>query len=77
MLVPLVIGDLQLLVFVDIDECEDRANSCDGNATCSDTDGSYECACNAGYSGDGYTCLSQLEEKMEFFIHFVNIFCRY
>ena len=26
------------------------------NATCTDTDGSYTCGCDDGYSGDGVTC---------------------
>ena len=31
-------------------------NSCHVNATCSDTDGNYTCACNEGFQGDGFTC---------------------
>ena len=31
--------------------------SCDMNAECTNTDGSYTCSCLAGYSGDGLsTC---------------------
>ncbi len=41
---------------VDIDECAEKLDVCDSNAECSDTDGSYTCACNAGYTGDGLTC---------------------
>ena len=26
------------------------------NAACTNNDGSYECACNDGYAGDGFTC---------------------
>ena len=32
------------------------ADSCDMNAECTNTDGSYICSCNAGYSGDGHMC---------------------
>jgi hypothetical protein len=42
---------------LDIDECAN--NPCNGNATCSDTPGSFTCACNAGFSGDGITCESK------------------
>ena len=39
----------------DINECaRDEDNNCDpNNATCTNTVGSFECACNIGYSGDG------------------------
>ena len=26
------------------------------NATCTDNDGSYECVCKSGYTGDGWNC---------------------
>ena len=41
----------------DINECmNDMLNTCDARATCNDTDGSFDCACNAGYYGDGFNC---------------------
>ena len=40
----------------DVDECTRNTNTCDANATCYNTDGSYTCACNTGYSGDGTVC---------------------
>eukprot|EP00484_Ammonia_sp_Unknown_P005134 CAMPEP_0197075808 /NCGR_PEP_ID=MMETSP1384-20130603/211795_1 /TAXON_ID=29189 /ORGANISM="Ammonia sp." /LENGTH=610 /DNA_ID=CAMNT_0042514657 /DNA_START=150 /DNA_END=1982 /DNA_ORIENTATION=- len=40
----------------DVDECELETHSCDENADCTNTDGSYTCECNDGYGGDGYTC---------------------
>ena len=44
--------------FTDINECKDPGDSvlCDENAECNDTDGSYECMCRTGYSGDGFNC---------------------
>ncbi|KAF3980669.1 MAG: hypothetical protein HFP76_00900 [Methylococcales symbiont of Iophon sp. n. MRB-2018] len=33
---------------------------CDANANCTDTDGSYECRCEAGYTGDGVACVGRL-----------------
>ena len=45
----------------DINECgSDDSNNCHENAQCSNTDGSYNCACNPGYTGDGVVCASKL-----------------
>ena len=44
---------------VDIDECEMGTDNCDGNATCTDTIGSFNCTCNRGYDGDGVNCSSE------------------
>ena len=40
----------------DIDECAVGLDSCDANAGCTNTDGSYECTCNSGYTGSGLSC---------------------
>jgi cysteine-rich repeat protein len=40
----------------DIDECADGTDNCSVNATCTNTPGSFTCACDFGYSGDGVTC---------------------
>ena len=40
---------------VDIDECEDDPDPCHADATCTNTPGSYECDCNAGFTGNGIT----------------------
>jgi hypothetical protein len=40
----------------DEDECTDDTHTCDSNAVCSNTEGSYTCACGAGYNGDGEVC---------------------
>ncbi|XP_022102918.1 adhesion G protein-coupled receptor E2-like isoform X2 [Acanthaster planci] len=46
---------------VDIDECDSstcgsNCDTCHTDANCTNTIGSYTCACNAGYNGDGVTC---------------------
>ena len=48
------------LFLPDIDECSTSSLSCDVNAVCINTVGSYACACEAGYSGDGNTCTGEL-----------------
>ena len=47
--------------YVDINEClNDDDNNCSANATCTNTDGSYNCSCDEGYEGDGFNCSSKL-----------------
>ena len=43
---------------IDINECEEDLDSCDNNARCIDTIGSYDCECYDGYEGDGFNCSS-------------------
>ncbi|XP_065182426.1 uncharacterized protein LOC135813137 [Sycon ciliatum] len=40
----------------DEDECATGLHRCDANATCSNTVGSYTCACNQHFSGNGLNC---------------------
>ena len=44
------------ILYLDINECS--SNPCATNAMCTDVPGSFSCACNSGYSGDGFTCQS-------------------
>ena len=48
---------LLLFLFIDIDECATDADNCDDtNGICTNTEGSFTCACNTGFNGDGVTC---------------------
>ena len=40
---------------IDIDECP-VPDVCDINAQCDNTDGSFTCICNTGYTGNGGSC---------------------
>ena len=40
---------------IDVNECETKV-PCHVNATCTNVDGSFYCACKANYSGDGFFC---------------------
>ncbi|XP_001638333.2 signal peptide, CUB and EGF-like domain-containing protein 3 isoform X2 [Nematostella vectensis] len=50
------LGYTGLTCSADIDECCTNQTSCDPNARCRNTIGSYTCTCNAGYHGDGKQC---------------------
>ena len=47
-----------------IDECESQP--CDSEAKCVDTVGLFVCTCNAGYEGDGITCVDIKECETEY-----------
>lgn len=40
----------------DVDECTANTHDCHASATCTNTVGSFTCACNQGFTGDGKTC---------------------
>ena len=43
------------IIFLDVNECV-TVSPCHTNATCNNTEGSYRCTCDYGYSGDGLSC---------------------
>ena len=46
---------IHFFVGLDINECFIDFE-CDINSNCSNEYGSYSCFCNAGYTGDGFSC---------------------
>lgn len=47
---------VSFVITPDIDECSNETSPCDENADCTNTEGSYSCACKIGFTGDGTTC---------------------
>ncbi len=45
--------------FPDINECTEETHNCHEHASCNDTDGSFNCTCNTGFSGNGTDCEGQ------------------
>ncbi len=53
---------------IDVNECTLGAHSCDANADCNNTAGSYSCQCRTGYSGNGKACAGVYFYILNFFI---------
>ena len=48
---------ITVIIFpADVDECEIDIHSCNRNAVCTNTEGSFTCACYPGFTGDGLQC---------------------
>ena len=45
---------------VDINECNGSVAVCDINADCIDLNGTFECTCQQGFSGDGVNCSGKI-----------------
>lgn len=41
------------MLIVDVNECEKGLHGCHADATCNNTEGSYNCSCKAGLIGNG------------------------
>ena len=57
---------------VDINECERDDDNCHENAQCINTEGSFTCFCNPGYTGDGVTCTSKWQLLFIVFVYLMN-----
>ena len=45
-----------LFLFKDIDECTTQTHDCSANGVCTNAEGSFQCECQPGFTGDGKTC---------------------
>lgn len=48
--------------FQDVDECIEGTDECVTFANCTNTDGSYNCKCKAGFTGDGFDSCQDIDE---------------
>ena len=48
----------------DIDECAIGTDNCDSRAICTNTVGSFTCACRVGYDGNGIFCSGNTNLKV-------------
>ena len=64
--------------FIDIDECKGN-QSCHEDANCTNTNGSYVCDCQPGYTGNGQNCTGEFGITREcghrLFLLVRSIFC--
>ena len=59
---------------LDIDECQRGSNDCDNNASCTNTQGGFTCACKDGYSGNGKSCTGMDYDFVRFALLLQNHF---
>ena len=56
---------ISLLIIIDVNECEAGTHTCDENAECTNTEGSFNCTCQSFYFGDGFTqCLRETNDLL-------------
>ena len=51
---------LKQYISLDNNECTLGTHNCHSNATCSNTEGSFTCACKSGFTGSGTSCSGKL-----------------
>lgn len=54
---------MRFILCLDTDECKNDMDNCHANALCTNTDGSFNCTCLIGYSGDGVSCEGKLRDQ--------------
>ena len=47
---------MEFFFFSDVNECNEDLHNCHSDANCENTEGSYNCTCRPGYTGDGFNC---------------------
>ena len=50
-------------IFKDVDECTANSHNCHSDATCTNTNGGFTCACKSGFTGPGTTCSGKQKSR--------------
>ena len=72
---PCVYSNVTIAFFsllLDINECSTNAHNCDANAFCSNSEGSYNCTCRPGYSGNGRLCTGKSYYYYYYYCYYYN-----
>ena len=78
-----LLHDLLCSTYAEFNDCDSNdLNNCHENANCTNTEGSFICSCDLGYTGDGVNCtskFSRMERNIPCVecIHCLNPFCRH
>ena len=59
---PMIFHFLCYFLLSDIDECSEDTDYCSANADCTNSIGSFECDCFAGFTGNGFICLGEISQ---------------
>ena len=52
------------LRYEDVDECTSQTHDCPANGVCTNVEGSFQCECRSGFTGDGKTCDGRSRDKI-------------
>ena len=52
------------LLYEDLDECTSQTHDCPANGLCTNVEGSFQCECQSGFTGDGKTCDGRPRDKI-------------
>ena len=52
------------LLYEDVDECTSQTHDCPANGVCTNVEGSFQCECQSGFTGDGKTCDGRSRDKI-------------
>lgn len=58
--------DLPLSTSIDIDECISQPHDCSPDGLCTNLEGSFQCSCPSGLTGDGKNCYGRLDKRKAF-----------